>query len=64
MAARTGLPTVKKFAQQLCTFLAVYIPVVEKIFPEETEVITALKALKTAACDIIPKIDPLLEEGD
>lgn len=64
MAARTGLPTVKEKAEFLCGFLAVYIPIIIKHFPNETALIAGLELLASAACAVVVLADEVIVLGD
>ncbi len=64
MAARTGLPTIREKADFLCSFLAVYIPIIRKFFPTETDLITALEVLRAAACALVIEADQVIVLGD
>lgn len=64
MAARTGLPTIRETCAFLCTFLAVYIPVIRKHFPDETGLHTALELLQVAVCAMVVAADEVIVEGD
>ncbi|MGH9993577.1 MAG: hypothetical protein ACREAZ_13275 [Nitrososphaera sp.] len=64
MASRTGLPTIKEFAAFLCTFLSVWIPIVKRTFPDDTELHLALETLRLAACTAVAVVDARLDIGD
>lgn len=61
---RTGLPTIRETCQFLCGFLALYIPVVRKVFPEATDLHAALALLQVAVCAVAVEIDAVLPVGD
>lgn len=64
MAQRSGLPTIRDTCAFLCGFLAVYIPVIRKVFPDETELHNALTLLQTAVCALVVVADDVIEVGD
>ena len=64
MVKRTGVPTILGLAKELCSFLAVYIPIIEIAFPDEEAVIALLKLLQETACALVVELQPLLEPGD
>ncbi len=64
MAKRTGLPTIRELSAFMCTFLAAYIPIIKKAFPEETNLIAALELLQVAACAAVVAADEVIVVGD
>lgn len=64
MAQRTGLPTIRETCAFLCTFLAVYIPVIRKVFPDETTLHNALDLLQVAVCAMVVAADDVIVIGD
>ncbi len=64
MAQRTGLPTIKRTCEFLCGFLALYIPIIKKVFPDDTELHTALELLQVTVCSVIVLADEALPIGD
>jgi hypothetical protein len=61
---RSGLPTIKKTCEFLCAFLAVYIPVIKRVFPDETELHTTLELLAVTVCSVVVLADEALPVGD
>jgi hypothetical protein len=64
MAQRSGLPTIRETCAFLCGFLAVYIPVIRKLFPDDTDLHTALDLLQVAVCALVLEADEVLPVGD
>ncbi len=64
MAKRTGLPTIRELCNDLCTFLAIYIPIIKKAFPDEAELIAALELVSAAACACVAASDEVIVLGD
>jgi len=64
MALRTGLPTIRDTCIFLCAFLAVYIPVVKRVFPDDTELHTALELLMVSVCAVVTLANDALPIGD
>ena len=64
MAQRSGLPTIKETCIFLCAFLAVYIPVIKKVFPDDTDLHTALELLMVSVCAVVTLADEALPIGD
>ena len=64
MAKRTGLPTIKELCEFLCAFLAVYIPVVKKVYPDAVDLHNALELLHTTVCTVVVLADETLPVGD
>ena len=61
---RTGLPTIRDTCRFLCGFLAVYIPVIKKVFPDDTDLHTALDLLMVSVCAVVSLADDALPVGD
>lgn len=64
MAQRSGLPTIRETCAFLCGFLAVYIPVIRKLFPDDTDLHTALELLQVAVCALVIEADEVIVVGD
>ena len=64
MAQRTGLPTIRDTCAFLCGFLAVYIPIIHKVFPDETDLHTALDLLQVTVCSLVVAADDVILLGD
>lgn len=64
MGQRSGLPTIKQACEFLCAFLAVYIPVIKRVFPDDTELHTALELLQVSVCSVVVLAAEALPIGD
>jgi len=63
MAQRTGLPTILQIAKRMCRLIAIFTPVVKRIYPSATALHAALAAAN-AACEILSTaIEDTLPDG-
>lgn len=64
MAARTGVPTLSKVAHQLCKYVVLFSPTIQRAYPDNVTLQAAL-ATALAACNALgEELEAVREYGD
>lgn len=61
---RTGLTTIRNLALQLCRLVAVFTPIIKRIYPDATALHTALEVANGACAVLVAEADLILPVGD
>lgn len=64
MAKRTYVPTLAGVARKLCLYITLGTPVILRIYPEATNLHTALQAANTACAALHEELEKVREYGD
>jgi hypothetical protein len=62
MAQRSGLPTILQLAKQLCKFISVWTPVIQKFYGGNAALMAALASANAACAVLAAAIDDVLPE--
>lgn len=61
---RTGLRTLRNIAQRSCRLLALFTPIIRRVYPTATALHIALDALNVACAAVVLEADAVLPVGD
>lgn len=61
---RTGLRTIRNFAQKVCKLIAIFTPIIMRAYPDETNLHDALTVLNAACAAFVVEADSVLPVGD
>lgn len=64
MATRTGVPTMLKLSKELVRLITKFLPVIQKEYPGNDELVTALKDCSACALSLIEALAAVREYGD
>lgn len=63
MARRNGVPSLQKTAQLLCRLITVFSPLIQRQFPDNTPLLTALAAAHAACEALDAQLVPIRDVG-
>lgn len=64
MARRTGLRTIRELAYKMCRLVAVFTPIIKRVYPDSTALHTALDSANAACSLLVAEADAVLPVGD
>ena len=63
MARRTGLPSLRTVAREMCRLLTKFDPVIRALYGDNTTLIAALEAANAACAVLVAEIDEAVPSG-
>lgn len=63
MGRRTGLPSLRVVAREMCRLVTKFTPVIQRLYPENAALTAALLAANAACAELVTEIDGELEPG-
>lgn len=63
MTSRNGFYSLRKHARLLCKFVTEFTPVIAKLYPTNSTLLTALAAANAACAILVEEIDEQAEPG-
>ena len=64
MTSRTGVPTLLRVAHQLCKYIVKFTPIIQRTYPTNTAILTALAAANTACAALGEELEAIRQYGD
>lgn len=61
---RTGLTAIRDLAQSLCRLVAVFTPIIKRVYPDATALHTALEVANAACAVLVAEAEAVLPVGD
>lgn len=63
MTRRTGLPSLRVVAREMCRLVTKFTPVIQSLYSENAALMAALLAANAACAELVAEIDGELEPG-
>lgn len=64
MAQRTGLSTLHRVARELCRYIGLFTPIIQRLYGDNAALMAALSAANAACGVLVTEIGDVLEYGD